>query len=306
MLLELNFYLTLNSVSAEKTKRLSLPRRVDGSQNLLIMTTARTPVTKRAREEPPALDDLLVALDVAPREESQETVNTILALVDRAEADGVSPHDYLVLAVLIAFRRRNHAASQAAGHGAGERRLLRTVLSAVAAHDPESVKRVLPLVPLYGCWKDLRLLAEELLVDGTSAEAESAALPPLVDAVCECFAQQFQKDNDELVVEDKLPSSAAKYSPHEATLVGPTGPITRPRRRHRSQARPVDGVATSTRCAAAVGGCVAEQEAGGEGLHARAAAERARLDANGFTKAPKTALAKCKKAIMKDAAAAAR
>ena len=82
----------------------------------------------------PPLDELLVALDVASRDETEETENTITALVKRARADGVTPRDYLVLAILIAFKRRNHAASQAEGMGAGERRLLRTVLKAVAKH----------------------------------------------------------------------------------------------------------------------------------------------------------------------------
>ena len=276
---------------------------------------ASTVAVKRPREEPPpALDDLLVALDVAPREETQEAVNTIEALVARAKEDGVAPHEYLVLALLIAFRRRNHAASQAEGMGAGERRLLRTILCAIAKHDRESVQLVVPLVPLYGCWRDLRLLAEELLADEPSATADGAPLPPRVDAICECFALQLEKDNGELEAEDKLPSSAAKYSPHEGRHQG----------KKSGDARSVNKV-----LADAIGRKLGLLSDGATDKHAlrrryrvvRAAlnkklAEKGfmlepllsarRLDAIQFAKAPKTALAKCQKAILKDAAAAAR
>ena len=166
----------------------------------------------------PPLDELLVALDVASRDETEETENTITALVKRARADGVTPRDYLVLAILIAFKRRNHAASQAEGMGAGERRLLRTVLKAVAKHEPNMVSLVLPLVPLYGSWRDMLVLAEELLeLEGEGERPEQALL---VDAICACFAAQMQKDSESLDDEQSLPSSAAKYSPHEGRHSG--------------------------------------------------------------------------------------
>lgn len=270
---------------------------------------------KRAREEEvPPLDDLLVALDVAPREEEQEAVRTVDALVDRAKLDGVASREYLVLALLVAFRRRNHAASQADGLGSGERKFLQTILAAVAPHAPTAVQLVLPLVPLYGCWKDLRLLAEALLTDekGGSAEADGE-LPEIVDTVCECFALQLTADKSELEAEDKLPSSAAKYSPHEGRHSGKSSDGARATNRLLADAIArklglgdgvVDKHALRRRYRLIRSACNKKLAEKGFLLEPLLAARR--LDAIQFTKAPKTALSRCKKAIMKNPMAAAR
>ena len=262
----------------------------------------------------PPLDELLVALDVASRDETGETENTITALVKRARADGAIPRDYLVLAILIAFKRRNHAASQAEGMGAGERRLLRTVLKAIAKHEPNMVSLVLPLVPLYGSWRDMLVLAEELLELEDEGERPEQAL--LVDAICACFAAQMQKDSESLNDEESLPSSAAKYSPHEGRHSG-TGSSAKRKLNKRladciakklGLGQGADGReadvrrlrAQYRRLRAALNKRLAEQ---GHLLEPLLSARR--LDAIQFTKAPKTALAKARKAIMKDPAAAA-
>ena len=148
---------------------------------------------------------------VASRDETAETENTVNALVARAKADGVDVRSYLALAILIAFKRRNHDKSMASGLGAGERKLLRTILRAIATHDPNTVALVLPLVPTYGSWKDLLLLADELLADEVSPGADGDGLPFLVDAICECFAEQLYKDDRQLK-DGELPSCAAKYT----------------------------------------------------------------------------------------------
>ena len=261
---------------------------------------------------PPPLDDLLVALDVASRDEETETENVILALIARARLDGVPAREYLCLALLIAFKRRNHAASQAAGMGAGERKLLRVVLRAISIHDPEAIKLVLPFVPLYGSWRDLLVLAEQLLPaecgdDSAGIEIEDI---PTVDAICTLFAEQMAKDAAD---EEKLPSSAAKYAPHEGRHSGTTKAAEAAKNKLLADriatllelARP-DADKHSLRAAyrrlrSALNKRLTEA---GHLLEPLLAAQR--LDAIQFAKAPKGALAKCRKAIMKDPRAAER
>ncbi|KOO28486.1 mhck ef2 kinase domain family protein [Chrysochromulina tobinii] len=257
---------------------------------------------------PPPLDDLLVALDVASRDEEMETENVILALIARARLDGVPAREYLCLALLIAFKRRNHAASQAAGMGAGERKLLRVVLRAISIHDPEAIKLVLPFVPLYGSWRDLLVLAEQLLpADSGGIEIEDI---PTVDAICTLFAEQMAKDAAD---EEKLPSSAAKYAPHEGRHSGTTKAAEAAKNKLLADriatllelARP-DADKHSLRAAyrrlrSALNKRLTEA---GHLLEPLLAAQR--LDAIQFAKAPKGALAKCRKAIMKDPRAAER
>ena len=277
--------------------------------------TTLEPEVKRQRTEipdendVPPLDDLLVALDVALRDEETETENVLLALIARAKLDSVAAREYLALALLIAFKRRNHAASQALGMGAGERKLLRTVLGAIAIHDPEAIKLVLPLVPLYGSWRDLLVLGEQLLpVEGDEAAAIAIEDIPIVDAICTLFAEQLSTDK---AAEAELPSSAAKYAPHEGRHSG----------KGKNNARSkllADAIATklglarpdadkhSLRAAyrklrAALNNRLAEA---GHLIEPLLAARR--LDAIQFAKAPKGALAKCRKAIMANPKAAER
>merc|ERR1719456_423943 len=100
------------------------------SSSSATVTMAVEPEIKRQRTDDsndvPPLDDLLVALDVALRDEETEVENVILALTSRARVDGVPVREYLALALLIGFKRRNHGLAQATGTmGAGERKLLR-------------------------------------------------------------------------------------------------------------------------------------------------------------------------------------
>jgi hypothetical protein len=285
------------------------------SSSSATVTVTEMPDVKRQRTDeedgngtPPPLDDLLVALDVASRDEDTETENVILALIARARLDGVPAREYLCLALLIAFKRRNHAASQAAGMGAGERKLLRVVLRAISIHDPEAIKLVLPFVPLYGSWRDLLVLAEQLLpADSGGIEIEDI---PTVDAICTLFAEQMAKDAAD---EEKLPSSAAKYAPHEGRHSGTTKAAEAAKNKLLADriatllelARP-DADKHSLRAAyrrlrSALNKRLTEA---GHLLEPLLAAQR--LDAIQFAKAPKGALAKCRKAIMKDPRAAER
>ncbi len=155
---------------------------------------ARTSPARRLPDALPLLPTLLVSLDVARRDEQEECKNTIDALVARAGVDGADPRDYLKLAVLVAFRRRNHLKSLATGTGAGEKQFLITTLVAVGAHYPDLVVAVVPLIPQYGSWRDLRLLADELF---EAIPLESAAPSPsalIRDAIAEAFATQLRQD----------------------------------------------------------------------------------------------------------------
>lgn len=204
-----------------------------------------SPNTKKQRTEDeeaqqaPMLDDILVALDVAAMgwqhdKEAEEVENTIKALIVRAKLDGIPLRKALGLAMLIAFKRRNHAASQAPGMGAGERELLRTILRAIARVEPEMVRLVLPLIPLYGSYRDLLVLAEQMMDEhdrlhgmgpGLVLETGAEELPFLVDAICALFAEQMMHDEASGASSSSdeptpLPSNAAKYCPHEGRHQG--------------------------------------------------------------------------------------
>ncbi len=169
---------TTVTLVAEEKARMPIPHAYRDARDHA--TYASTPASvaqaKRQRTSAPPLDDLLVSLDVASRDEMSEVENTVEALVERAKEDGVHPRTYLALAVLIAFKRRNHKGSQAPGLGAGERSFIRVILHKITAHEPEMARLVLPLVPLYGCWRDLLMRAEATVSDSDG----------LSDAICEC------------------------------------------------------------------------------------------------------------------------
>lgn len=105
-------------------------------------------------------------------------------------------------ALAVAMRRRNHILSRAPGEGAGEREVLRTVLQAALRYDPDAVAALLPIVPVYGSWRDLLVLGEELLevavqegrYPGPSEQSAAADLPPEVDAICATFVEQLLRD----------------------------------------------------------------------------------------------------------------
>lgn len=167
---------------------------------------------KTEEMELPTLSQLLTSIDVSNvRSEAgrNELRNTIQSLVARAEADGVSPLDYMKLAILIGFKRRNHDKSQAPGIGAGERDCLRVILHEIYNINSDLVKRVLPFVPLYGSWRDMQVLAEMAVPAG-------GEIAGLSRDIAELFASQLQRDDT--VTKSSLndcPSNACKYAPHE-------------------------------------------------------------------------------------------
>jgi hypothetical protein len=170
------------------------PTRTSTVEATRSLPGARTSPARSLPDALPLLPTLLVSLDVAHRDEQEECKNTIDALVARAGVDGADPRDYLKLAVLVAFRRRNHLKSQATGTGAGEKKFLITTLVAVGAHYPDLVAAVVPLIPQYGSWRDLRLLADELF---EAIPLESAAPSPstlIRDAIAEAFATKLRQD----------------------------------------------------------------------------------------------------------------
>jgi hypothetical protein len=165
-----------------------------------------------SREEIPSLAQILMSIDVSNvRTDAgrHELRNTIQALVSRAEIDAVDTSDYLKLAILIGFKRRNHDKSQAPGVGAGERDCLRIILHEIYSLQNDIVKRVLPLVPTYGSWRDLQVLAEMAFpVEGT--------VGGLSEDISQIFASQLQRDNTLITSSAKdCPSNACKYAPHE-------------------------------------------------------------------------------------------
>mmetsp|Transcript_25408 Transcript_25408/g.71072 ORF Transcript_25408/g.71072 Transcript_25408/m.71072 type:complete len:970 (-) Transcript_25408:237-3146(-) len=184
---------------------------------------------------PPRVDDLLVALSTAGRGEQE--VERIKATIDAIATDADITDSFLAgnheealrVALAVVMRRRNHALSMADGEGAGERDPLRTALTAAQRHDPAAVARLLPLVPAYGSWRDLRLVGEALLDaavrEGRYAMPGSGAtrsvstpsgsagggreeLPPEVAAVCAVFAEQLKKDKA-LLEEQPVPAEDA-------------------------------------------------------------------------------------------------
>jgi hypothetical protein len=193
----------------------------------------------------PTLEELLVSIDVAPRAEKLELTHTVNALHERAKLDGLaSPGPYLKLAILVAFRRRHHLKAMASGTGAGERCVLRTVLQCVARTHAHLVQAVLPLVPEYGSWRDVRLIGDdahadcvELGVEVSQVETTAGTSKPeqeegpgggsarVFGAVAALFAQQLQRDlaaahlpvpgisADAVIAAGESLSNAAKYAP---------------------------------------------------------------------------------------------
>ena len=133
-----------------------------------------------------------------------------------------SRQEALRMALLVAMRRRNHQLSQAPGEGAGERDLLRVVMTEALRHDPEAVSRLLPLVPSYGSWREMLVLGEAWLgaaaLEGrfpggpSSGSTSDATLPPEVAAVCDVFAEQLRRDQALLEAAKEGSDNAEKNS----------------------------------------------------------------------------------------------
>jgi hypothetical protein len=144
-------------------------------------------MSKAIEEDLPSIGNMLVSIDSAARTDHVELQNTMEALLLRAAADDVAQEEYLKLAILVAFRRRNHLKSMAVGVGGGERLIMLTILRAVSSVAPNLVVRILPLVPLYGSWRDVRLLGD--MVYGKQGAEEQVRA-----AVATLFAGQLRRD----------------------------------------------------------------------------------------------------------------
>eukprot|EP00619_Florenciella_sp_RCC1007_P010979 CAMPEP_0205929228 /NCGR_PEP_ID=MMETSP1325-20131115/25181_1 /ASSEMBLY_ACC=CAM_ASM_000708 /TAXON_ID=236786 /ORGANISM="Florenciella sp., Strain RCC1007" /LENGTH=994 /DNA_ID=CAMNT_0053298417 /DNA_START=35 /DNA_END=3019 /DNA_ORIENTATION=- len=158
-----------------------------------------------------SIDDLLVSLDTAERGNDSGVGATIDALLKSDEPDAAA------LALLVAFKRRNHDKSQADGTGSGEKRFLLTVVKELLNRDQlELVRRILPLIPVYGSWRDLLVLAEDLAssTPGAAEQSDDDA-KAVVQFICALFAAQMKADGDAMALDDSfLPSAACKYAPH--------------------------------------------------------------------------------------------
>lgn len=174
---------------------------------------ASAPALKRQRTESVSLEvkELLLAIDTCERGKDTSLCATVAKLA--AEAGAGTADSTLRTAVLIAFKRRNHEKSQSQGEGPGEKQFLLTVLKELVNQGREHlVLPLLPLLPMFGCWKDLRALAVQILAEKIAgAESSPVTLDPVCEKICELFASQMKSD---LASTDGLPSSACKYTPH--------------------------------------------------------------------------------------------
>lgn len=160
------------------------------------------------------IEQLLINLDTSNRAEVKTVRSAVLEAVKltTTEADA---RGLVKQMILIAFKRRNHLKSQAEGEGAGEKGIFLEVLLAVAELQTHTdlVEAILPLIPLYGCWKDLRVLMEQIVVRELPHAGKDGELHPLCTAVCQLFVKQMNADM--LLGPEGVPSNACKYCPHE-------------------------------------------------------------------------------------------
>eukprot|EP01039_Chlorochromonas_danica_P006531 gene6531-7204_t len=175
-----------------------------------------------------SIERLFVNLDVSNRTELGLVGSTIQEIYRtvRDTTAGRSLREIIKDILVIAFKRRNHKKSQADGEGAGEKAIFLEVLLAVLEYKNEFqdlIEAVLPLIPIYGSWRDLAVLAEEILIRPTlsgegvgeeEVEGGKRALHPIAEAICQLFAKQLQKDFQHK--DETTPSNACKYCPHES------------------------------------------------------------------------------------------
>jgi Domain of unknown function (DUF2828) len=88
--------------------------------------------------------------------------------------------------------------------GKGERSLSYTFLLALHEHFPRTVERLMSLLPEYGSWKDLMLLAELLQTSPTPKNA------PLLERILAVTTEQLRADSTA-----EKPSLCAKWAPRE-------------------------------------------------------------------------------------------
>lgn len=189
-------------------------------EDIEVETLSRAEDTSSAR--------LLVNLDTSNRTEAELIANTIRELLEVASReDAHSVRDMVKNAIVIAFKRRNHKKSMADGEGPGEKRIFLEILIAIIGMErfDDLVMAVLPLIPIYGSWRDLAMLAEMLIAKSMTTVEDDVPSSPIVKAICEIFAKQIMEDDQHLESE---PSNACKYCPHEG--------------RHRTKKRKADAM----------------------------------------------------------------
>jgi Domain of unknown function (DUF2828) len=115
-------------------------------------------------------------------------------LESRARSDAAATVDLFVMAVQTRDVRC----------GKGERSLSYTFLLALHEHFPRTVERLMSLLPEYGTWKDLMLMAELLQTTPTPKNA------PLLERILAVTTEQLQAD-----ATAEKPSLCAKWAPRE-------------------------------------------------------------------------------------------
>jgi Domain of unknown function (DUF2828) len=115
-------------------------------------------------------------------------------LESRARSDASATVDLFVMA----------AQTRDVRGGKGERSLSYTFLLALHEHFPRTVERLMSLLPEYGSWKDLMLLAELLQTSPTPKNA------PLLERILAVTTDQLRADSTA-----EKPSLCAKWAPRE-------------------------------------------------------------------------------------------
>lgn len=166
--------------------------------------------TLETNEKIPEISELLSSFDtseIRTEEQQLEVSNTIKLLIKRAQLNSINPIEYFKLILLISFKKRNHEKSLADGIGSGEKTLLRIIIKELYRYEPNLIKKVLQLIPYYGSWRDLQIIAELSYNDNEINE--------LSNDIIKIFSIQLQKDKNIINTTDNCPSNACKYAPHE-------------------------------------------------------------------------------------------
>ncbi|RYH00475.1 hypothetical protein EON65_49385, partial [archaeon] len=176
-----------------------LATRVRGAGSSMVVVEETGEVVSTIDDS--TIERLLVNFDTANRSDLPLVRNTVREIHDMARGSSAyDVHEVMKNVILLAFKRRNHKKSQAPGEGPGEKAIFVEALLAIIELDSfnDLIERVLPLVPEYGYWKDLRLLAEQLVLRATTSSDEvSEVLHPTAQRICVLFAEQMKKDAEE-------------------------------------------------------------------------------------------------------------
>jgi hypothetical protein len=204
------------------------------SSTTTVVEMATSPAVDRREDE--SLARLFVNWDTFNRFEVSTILATFNEILETAEREGFDRRECVRQILLIVFKRRNHLKSMAEGEGAGEKSIfIETLLAIIARQEfDDLVLSILPMIPHYGYWKDLRILGEEIIVRSTgyptNEEEASTFFHPICQTICKLFADQMTSDatvestaatetasSSESAaneVNNKVPSNACKYAPH--------------------------------------------------------------------------------------------